>query len=326
MDDIPVPIPASSSRLIDQLRLNIRQRGMAYKTEQTYLYWIRCYILFHKKRHPKDMGAAEVEEFLHYIAIERHVTANTQKTALNALVFLYRTFLNQPFDGVEITRAKTPRKIPVVFSHNQALNVISELQGSYRIISQIMYGSGLRISETLRLRVKDIDFEQRVIVVMFGKGNRHRRTVLPQLLVEPLREQIQKVEALHKQDLRDGYGSVYMPNALARKYPAASTELAWQYIFPSLFLAKDPRSGIIRRHHIQDRTVQRQIKSAIRKSRIAKQASAHTFRHSFATRLLEKGYDIRTIQELLGHADVATTEIYTHVLNKGGRGVISPID
>lgn len=326
MHDIPPPIPVNSNRFMDQLRLCLRQKGLAYKTEQTYLYWIRFYILFHGKQHPRDMGAGEVEAFLHFLAIERNVTANTQKTALNALVFLYRTFLNQPFAGVEITRAVTPRKIPTVFSHAEALAVIGNLAASYKLMGQLMYGAGLRISEVLRLRVKDIDFSHKVIIVMFGKGNRHRRTLLPESLIDPLRVQIQKVSALHQQDLRDGYGAVYMPAALSKKFPSAATELAWQFIFPSAAIAEDPRSGVLRRHHTHDRSVQKQIKAAIRKAGIPKQASAHTFRHSFATRLLENGYDIRTIQELLGHADVATTEIYTHVLNKGGRGVISPVD
>ncbi len=325
MDDVALPLPRIPTSFMDRLRTAIREKRLAYTTEKTYIYWIRFFINFHKKS-AEAMGAAEVEQFLHFLAIERRVTVNTQKTALNALVFLYRTFLGKPFEDIEITRANYPRRIPTVFSHYEASQVIDRLQGSYKLMTQLMYGAGLRISETLRLRVKDIDFSQNSVIVLFGKGNRHRRTVLPATLIEPLKVQIQKVEALHLQDINDGYGSVYLPFAIARKYPNAETELAWQYLFPSAKLARDPRSGLIRRHHVYDRTVQRQVKKAITASNIKKHASCHTFRHSFATRLLENGYDLRTIQELLGHADVSTTEIYTHVLNKGGRGIISPID
>lgn len=326
MDDIPTPLPKTPKRLMDRLRECIRQRGLAYSTEKTYCYWVRYYILFHNKKHPEEMGAADVEAFLNHLSINKMVTANTQKTALNALVFLYRHLLGAPFEGVEIIKSTYPRKIPTVFSHTEAQSIIDQLEGSFKLMAQLMYGAGLRIGETLRLRVKDIDFSQGTVTVMFGKNNRHRRTLLPRILFDPLRAQIQKVDALHKQDLLDGYGSVYLPNALSRKYPNAATELAWQFVFPSGKIAADPRSGVRRRHHAYDRTLQRRVKRAIRCCHIDKQASCHTFRHSFATRLLENGYDLRTIQELLGHADVSTTEIYTHVLNKGGRGVISPLD
>lgn len=324
--DIPHDLPLKPIKFLDRLRLHIRQKRLAYSTEKTYVYWARLYILFHNKRRPETMGALEVEAFLNYLAVRRRVTVNTQKTALNALAFLYKSFLEQPFEGVQLTLASTPRKIPTVFSHTEALNVISYLDEPYRMMAQIMYGGGLRISEVLSLRIKDIDFSQRVIIVMFGKGNRHRRTILPTMLVDPLKTQIQFVKSQHTLDLASGYGSVYMPYALSRKYPNADTELGWQYLFPAKYLAEDPRSKAIRRHHILDRTVQKQVKTAIKKSGIHKHASCHTFRHSFATRLLENGYDLRTIQELLGHADVSTTEIYTHVLNRGGRGVVSPLD
>ncbi len=326
MEDIPIPIPAKPVRFMDQLRQCIRQQRLAYSTEKTYTHWVKVFINYHNKRHPKDMGAAEVEAFLHFLALERRVTSNTQKTALNALVFLYRQFLQQPFENINITFAKYPQKIPTVFSHDEALRIIDSLHGSYRLMAQLMYGAGLRISEVLRLRVKDIDFSQRVIIVLFSKGNRHRRTIMPASIENELRAQIEKVSILHKEDLAAGFGSVYLPYALAKKYPNAPRELGWQYLLPASGIATDPRSGELRRHHVMDRTVQRKVKQAIRANNINKQASCHTFRHSFATRLLEQGYDLRTIQELLGHSDVSTTEIYTHVLNKGGRGVNSPLD
>jgi len=326
MDDIPPPLPKAPIKFLDRVRYEIRRKGLSLSTEKTYVYWIRLYIRFHKMRHPEDMGGDEVAEFLHFLAIERRVSSNTQKTALNALVFLYRTFLNQPFEGIDITLAKYPKRVPTVFSHAEALGIIDQLRGSYRLMAQLMYGAGLRVSETYRLRIKDIDFSANVIFVMFSKNNRHRRTVLPVALKDDLSAQIQKVAALHTEDLRDGYGHVYLPNALARKYPNADKELAWQYLFPSSNIAPDPISGVLRRHHVHSRSVQRAVKAAIRREGITKHASPHTFRHSFATRLLENGYDLRTIQELLGHADISTTEIYTHVLNKGGRGVRSPLD
>lgn len=326
MDDIPKPLPVAPTRFMDRLRLFIRERRLAYSTEKTYLYWIRFFIRFHRKRHPEEMGSNEVQEFLNFLATQRNVSVNTQKTALNSLVFLYREFLDKPFEGIEFSYACHPRKLPTVFSHAEAISVIEELKGAYKLMAQLMYGAGLRISEVLRLRIKDIDFSQRVILILFTKGNRHRRTVLPDTLIEPLQHQIQKVAALHQQDLADGYGSVYLPYALAKKYPSAERELAWQYLFPAADIARDPRSGVLRRHHMHTTSVQKAIKQAIRMAAISKHASSHTFRHSFATRLLENGYDLRTIQELLGHADINTTEIYTHVLNKGGRGVQSPLD
>jgi integron integrase len=326
MDDIPHPIPSKPARFLDQLRLCIRQRRLSYSTEKTYVYWARFYINFNNKRHPKDMGPAEIENFLHFLAVDRRVTSNTQKTALNALVFLYRHFLQQPFENINITFAKYPQKIPTVFSHKEAMGIIQTLKGSYQLMAKIMYGAGLRIGEVLRLRVKDIDFSQQVIVVMFSKGNHHRRTLLPTSIINGLKDQIEKVKLQHKQDLADGFGKVYLPYALAKKYPNADTELGWQYLFPASNIATDPRTGAKRRHHIMDRTVQRKVKQAMQLLHIAKHASCHTFRHSFATRLLEQDYDLRTIQELLGHKDVSTTEIYTHVLNKGGRGVNSPVD
>ena len=326
MDDIPTPLPKLPTRFMDRLREAIRKKRLAYSTEKTYLYWVREYIYFHNKRHPEDMDGTEVEEFLTHLAIDKNVTANTQKTALNALVFLYRTFLDKPFVDIQITRAHTPRKIPTVFSHTEAQSIIELMPYPYRLMAQLMYGSGLRVSETIKLRIKDIDFSQNVIMILYSKGNRHRRCVLPESIKESIRNQIQTAAALHENDLNSGYGSVYLPYALAKKYPNAEIELAWQYLFPADNIAADPRSGVLRRHHVHVRSIQRSVKTSLRKTNILKHASCHTFRHSFATRLLENGYDLRTIQELLGHADISTTEIYTHVLNKGGRGVISPLD
>lgn len=324
--DVPPPIPAKPTRFTDQLRAFIRSRGLAYKTEKTYLFWTLRFIRFHNKRHPRTMGAPEVEEFLSYLAVHRSSSINTQRTALNALVFLYREFLGQDLGQLSFGQARTGRRLPTVFSADEAARVIAAMEGEYKLMTQLMYGSGLRVSECIRLRVKDVDFDMNALIVRDGKGSKDRSTVLPQSLIGPLRHQIRLVELLHQQDLADGYGEVYLPNALALKYPKAATDMAWQYLFPARNLSVDPRSGKRRRHHVMDRALQRAVKSAIRRAGITKHASCHTFRHSFATRLLEAGYDLRTIQELLGHSDVKTTEIYTHIVRQGGRGVVSPID
>lgn len=259
--------------------------------------------------------------------IQGNVAVNTQKTALNALAFLYRRFLGVELDGAMLgVKARKQRKIPVVFSHQEAMAVIDRLEPPYRLPVQVLYGCGLRVNEALRLRVMDVDFSASLLLVQDGKGGKSRRTLLPESLREPLQAQLDYVERLHKFDLENGYGEVFMPNALARKYPQGARSLAWQYLFPARDLSQDPRSNVIRRHHMMDNTLQRQVLRAIRACNIHKKCGCHTFRHSFATRLLEHGYDIRTIQELLGHADVSTTEIDTHVLNKGGRGVVSPVD
>ncbi|MCW8948445.1 MAG: integron integrase, partial [Sedimenticola sp.] len=268
----------------------------------------------------------EVEAFLSDLAVNRHVAPGTQKTALCALVFLYGTFLNKPLVDMQITRSKRNVRVPEVFSHNEAKAVIDKLSDIYRVMALLMYGAGLRINECLRLRVKDINFSMGYIVVREGKGLKDRRTLLPESLKEPLQEQIRYVKSLFEFDRANNLSGVYMPYALERKYPQASTQLAWQFLFPAKKPSIDPRSGLIRRHHIIDRTLQRQVRDAIRRAQITRQCSSHTFRHSFATRLPEKGYDIRTIQELMGHTDVKTTEIYTHVIGKGGLGVNSPID
>lgn len=326
MDDVPVAVNPSSKKFIDQLRLFMRARHMAWATEKTYVLWVRRYIYFHKKRHPAEMGAAEIEAYLNHLSQVRGVAPATQAIALNTLMFLYKQFLQQDIGKLEYLPASQKKRVPVVFSHTEARAVIDNMKGGFHLMGLLMYGCGLRVMECVRLRVKDIDFGMNEIVVRDGKGGKDRRTVLPESTVTLLQRQIGKVRRLHEQDMQDGYGEVYLPHALERKYPGAAKELAWQYVFPSSVIAADPRSGVLRRHHLHTRSVQKAVKKALQEAGIAKQASCHTFRHSFATRLLEKGYDLRTIQELLGHSDVSITEIYTHVLNKGGRGVVSPVD
>ncbi|WP_303292035.1 integron integrase [Marinobacter sp. SS5-14b] len=324
--DIPTPIPAQPTRFLDQLRAFIRLRGLAYKTELTYLFWIKRFIRFQGRKHPRSMGTAEVEAFLSHLVLQANVSVATQRVALNALIFLYREFLGTPLDDLQYEVARKPKRLPTVFSTEEAKNVIAHLQGEYQLVAMLLYGAGLRISEALRLRVKDVDFGMQQLIVRSGKGGKDRITLLPDRLLEPLRIQIESALHLHQSDLAKGLGSVYMPAGLARKYPGASEEAAWQYVFPAPDLSIDPRSGIRRRHHLIDRTVQKHFKNAIREAGIRKPAGSHTFRHSFATRLLEAGYDLRTIQKLLGHSDVRTTEIYTHVVRKGGFGVRSPVD
>jgi len=326
MLDIPKPIPANPVKFLDRLRAYIRTQNLAYKTEKTYVQWVVHFIHFHGKRHPEEMGETEIQTFLNHLVINRNVAQNTQRTALNALIFLYKRFLKRELKELDIKYSKRKRRIPTVFSHQEALSVINNLSGVYQLSAKIMYGSGLRISECLRLRVKDIDFDMSTIIVKEGKGNKERRTLLPQSLIAPLKEQISYVNNLHDFDMANGHGAVYLPNALDKKYPKAASQLAWKYVFPAEKIALDPRSNVYRRHHIVEATVQRQVKKAIQQAKIEKHAGPHTFRHSFGTKLLENGYDLRTIQELMGHTDVKTTEIYTHVINRGGRGVISPID
>lgn len=326
MEDIPQPIPDNATRFLDQLRAHIRTQGLALKTEKTYVHWVVRYIRFHHLQHPERLGPAEVEAFLSHLSLRRNVSQATQRTALNALVFLYDRFLNQPLGKLSWRGANANKRIPTVFTHHEAMSVITQLPSPYALMARLMYGSGLRISECARLRINDIDFEMGTIVVRDGKGNKDRTTVLPESIRLQLRAQIESALAQHKKDLLDGYGRVYLPNALARKYPSAETEPGWQYVFPAPRLAIDPRSNISRRHHVLDRSVQKHVKQAIRVAGIMKKAGCHTFRHSFATRLLEQGYDIRTIQTLLGHSDVSTTQIYTHVVKRGALGVRSPMD
>jgi integron integrase len=317
----------SEPRLLDQVRELIRIRHYSIRTEQAYLQWIRRFILFHGKRHPRDMGAAELTAFLSDLAIRRQVSASTQNQALNALLFLYRDVLKIQLPWLnEVQRAKQPQHLPVVFTREEVKALLVQLQGTLWLMAMLTYGSGLRLLECLRLRVKDIDFAYQQLLVRDGKGQKDRITMLPRILNEPLRTHLAKVRQLHEADLAAGFGRVYLPFALAAKYPNADREWGWQYIFPSSRRSVDPRSGVERRHHAPEDALQRAVKQAVRKASIVKPGSVHTLRHSFATHLLESGYDIRTVQELLGHADVKTTMIYTHVLNRGGRGVVSPVD
>jgi len=305
----------------------LRVGHYSYRTEQTYIAWIKRYIVFHGKRHPGDMGKAEIEAFLTYLAVERHVAASTQNQALGAILFLYRSVLGIDVAWMtDVVRAKRSKRIPVVLSQREVRQVLAHLVGVNALISSILYGSGLRLMEGVRLRVKDVDFDYRQIVVRDGKGAKDRVTPLPEQAVEPLRARIAHVAARHADDVKAGYGGVYLPNALATKFPNAATELAWQFVFASEQLSTDPRSGEVRRHHVNEKGVQRAVKNAVRAAEIHKKASCHTFRHSFATHLLERGYDIRTVQELLGHKDIRTTQIYTRVLKRGGLGVASPLD
>jgi integron integrase len=317
----------TNKKLLDQVRDTLRRKNYAYRTEQAYTSWIKRFILFHDKRHPRDMSAVEIESFLTHLAVEREVAPSTQNQALAAILFLYQEVLHLPLDQEILpVPAKRTKHLPVVLSQREVQRVIHHLSGTYKLISQLLYGSGLRVTECLTLRIQDLDFERGEITVRSGKGAKDRRTVLPDLISQPLKNQIERVRLLHQQDLQDGYGSVYLPKGLARKYPNAQREWIWQYVFPAPNLSRDPRSGIIRRHHLNPCGLRRAVRSAARKARVEKHVTPHIFRHSFATHLLENGYDIRTVQELLGHADVSTTMIYTHVLNKGGRGVKSPLD
>jgi integron integrase len=314
-------------KLLDRVRDVIRTRHYSIRTEQAYVGWIRRFILFHDKRHPKEMGADEIEEYLTYLAVERNVAASTQNQALSALLFLYQNVLKKDLDrSIDAVRAKKPKRLPTVLTKEEAQQVLAAMSGTYQLIAKLLYGSGLRLVECLRLRVKDVDFEQRQIIVRDGKGAKDRVTVLPDSLVEPLRKHLLRVKMIHRQDLEDGYGAVYLPNALERKYPNANKEWIWQYVFPSSSLSEDPRSGIVRRHHLHESTGQKAVRKAAKLTRIEKHVTPHVFRHSFATHLLEDGYDIRTVQELLGHKNVKTTMIYTHVLNRGGLAVRSPLD
>ena len=314
-------------KILDQLRDVIRLKHYSYRTEQTYVDWVYRFIVFHNKRHPMEMGAPEIQAFLTYLAVQRKVAASTQNQALSALVFLYRHVLHQDIsDQINAVRAKQSRYLPTVLTHAEAITVLEQLSGVHQLVAKLLYGSGLRLSEALRLRVKDIDFTQQQIVVRDGKGGNSRITMLPICIVAPLKGHLQITRRQHQQDLAQGYGSVYLPYALERKYPHAEREWIWQYIFPAKRISKDPRSGIVRRHHLDESGLQKAVKRAGRFAKIDKRVGCHTFRHSFATQLLQNHYDIRTVQELLGHKDVKTTMIYTHVLNKGAKAVQSPLD
>jgi integron integrase len=305
----------------------IRLKHYSIRTEQAYTDWIKRFILFHKKRHPSEMAELEVTEFLTHLARDQNVAASTQNQALSALLFLYKEVLKQEIGWLDqVERAKKPAKLPVVLSPNEVRRLLGELSGTVRLMASLLYGSGLRLMECVRLRVKDIDFAYAQITVRDAKGGKDRVTMLPVELVNPLHTHLARAKTQHDQDLEDGHGDVFLPFALERKFPKAQREWIWQYVFASSRLATDPRTGKRQRHHMAEGILQNALKEAVRKSGLTKPASCHSLRHSFATHLLEKGYDIRTVQELLGHKDVSTTMIYTHVLNKPGIGVKSPLD
>lgn len=326
MDDIRPLLPTKPTRFMDQLRECMRAKQLAYRTEKTYCGWVVDFIRFHNKQHPSTLNAQHIDEYLSHLAVHRNYSVNTQKTALNSLVFLFQQFLHQDVGDLAFTPSTRPRILPTVFSHREAMSVLSQLDGIYRVIASLMYGSGLRVMEAVRLRVQDVDFEACCLFVRESKGMKSRRTLLPHTLIPKLKAQIALVIALHRRDMEEGYGEVYLPNALAKKYPNAPKEPAWQYVFPSPGRAVDPRSGVIRRHHLGEQQVQRKVKEALKAAGIFKKASCHTFRHSFATNLLRAGADIRNIQELLGHKELSTTQIYTHVVGIHERGVKSPLD
>lgn len=314
-------------RLLDQVRDKLRVKHYAIRTEATYIDWIKRYIYFHDKTHPKDLGAQDVEAFLTHLAVVGKVSVSTQNQAKSALLFLYREVLEIQLPWLDnITQAKAPKRLPVVLTVAEVQAVLSRLSGSHLLIASLLYGGGMRLMEVVRLRVKDVEFDRREIIVREGKGFKDRVTMLPEAVISALQVHLLKVKTLHAEDLAQGYGEAYLPFALDKKYPNAGREWGWQYIFPSKNLSVDPRSSKTRRHHLDEKGVQRAMKQAVRDAGLTKPATPHTLRHSFATHLLQSGYDIRTVQELLGHSDVSTTMIYTHVLNKGGRAVVSPLD
>ena len=318
---------ARAPKLLDRVREVIRRRHYSYRTEQVYVDWIRRFIYFSGRRHPAGLGAEEVTAFLNHLAGEREVAASTQNQALSAILFLYKDVLEQPLPWLEgIERAKRPARLPTVLTLDEVRRLLLAMRGEKWLMASLLYGAGLRLSECLRLRVKDIDFGYRQILVRDGKGAKDRVTMLPASTMEPLRRQLLVAKALHEADLAAGCGEVELPHALQRKNPRAARLWAWKWVFPSQKLSTDPRSGAVRRHHVYENFITRALQDAVRAAAIPKHVSCHTLRHSFATHLLEGGYDIRTVQELLGHSDVSTTMVYTHVMNKGARGVQSPLD
>ena len=314
-------------RLLDQLREQLRIRHYSLRTEDAYVDWVRRFILFHDKRHPRDMGAPEVQAFLSHMAVTRGVSPSTQNQAKAALLFLYRHALEADLPWLtEVIQAKRQPRLPVVLTPGEVSLLFDQMEGGMALVAQVLYGTGMRLMECLRLRVKDVEFDRREILVRDGKGGKDRVTMLPERLVKPLRTHLDKVRAMHERDLAEGFGEVWLPDALAEKFKAAPRAWGWQWVFPSGLRSVDPRSGLTRRHHLHPESVQKAVRLAARAGELVKPVTPHVLRHSFATHLLAAGYDIRTVQELLGHKDVATTMIYTHVLNRGGRGVASPLD
>lgn len=326
MDDIRPALTSQPDRFVDQLRHSIRTAGLSYSTEKTYVHWALRFVRQQGLRHPQDMGADEVTSFLTDLSIVRRCSPATQRTALNALVFLYERHLKQPLGELAFTYAKQRRRVPTAFTHQEAVAIIQRLKDMDKLIAALLYGSGLRLIEALNLRLKDLDFESLQIAVRDGKGGNERFTLLPRSLIPALQRQMQKVKALHNYDLARGYGEVFLPDALDRKFPKAATALEWQFLFFSRDIGVDPRTGVLRRHHRHRTAVQRSVAMAIRKSGLKRRASCHTFRHSFATRLIETGYDIKLVQSLLGHRDIRTTEIYLHIVRNRAGAIVSPMD
>lgn len=313
--------------LLEVAKQSIRTKHYSIRTEEVYLGWMRRFIRFHQMRHPRGMGAVEVQQFLSHLAVDGDVAASTQNQALSALLYLYKEVLGIDLPWLnEVTRAKKPKKLPVVLTRTEIASLMLQAEGEMGLLIRLLYGTGMRLLEACRLRVKDVDLERREIIVRDGKGAKDRVTMLPESLVQPIVQQIQRTTEWFARDRAEGLAGVYLPNALARKYPDAPFDLGWQYVFPADRPSEDPRTGAKRRHHVDEKRVQRAVKQARERTGIVKIVTPHTLRHSFATHLLESGYDIRTVQELLGHADVATTMIYTHVLNRGGLAVRSPLD
>lgn len=315
-----------SSKLLDQLRAKIRQKHYSIRTEETYVQWCKRFILFHNKRHPSEMDVSEVEQYLTHLAVNQNVAASTQNQAFSAILFMYNHVLDKPLTGIEALRAKKPVRIPVVLAKKEVRSFLNNIEGApYQLMAKLMYGSGLRCMECLRLRVLDVDFERSTLNIFEGKGAKDRLVPLADSLHDPLKRQLATVKQIHETDLSNGYGEVYLPYALAKKYPNAPKQFKWQYLFPAASLSVDPRSGLKRRHHLHESTISRALSKATRKAGLTKKVTAHTLRHSFATHLVEAGYDIRTIQELLGHKDVSTTMIYLHVAQKNVLSVRSPL-
>jgi integron integrase len=324
---ISAPVTTGKPKLLGQLAQVLRSRHYSPRTEQTYCHWVRRFIFFHQIRHPAEMGETEINAFLTHLAVKEKVSASTQNQALSALLFLYRHVIGRELGDLgEVIRARRPKHVPVVMTRDEVKAVLAQLTGDKWLMASLMYGAGLRLMECLQLRVKDIDLARCEITIRDGKGGKDRRTMLPQSLRQPLEEHLAGVRRIHQQDLADGWGRVVMPDALDRKYPKAPVDWRWQWVFPQQKRWKNVKTGEQGRHHVDEGLVQRAVRDAVARAGLTKRATCHTFRHSFATHLLEGGYDIRTVQELLGHADVKTTMIYTHVLNRGPSGVRSPMD